>query len=117
MDDINSRISGIYKCWVRGRLAALTRHAGRDPEARARFERGGGLDLPSADRMSENVIAIHGLPLGVALNFRVNGRDLVVPMAVEESSVVAAASNAARMVRDGGGFFGDADPPVMTAQI
>jgi hydroxymethylglutaryl-CoA reductase len=67
--------------------------------------------------MSENVIATHGLPLGVALNFRVNRRDVLVPMAVEEPSVVAAASNAARMARMTGGFFGEADPPIMTAQV
>ncbi|MEJ7732722.1 MAG: hypothetical protein WKG00_26415, partial [Polyangiaceae bacterium] len=58
-----------------------------------------------------------GLPLSVALNFRVNERDVLVPMAVEEPSIVAAASNAARMVRLSGGFFGDADPPLMTAQV
>ena len=116
-DAINSRIRGFYQLPVRERIDALTRHAALDPEARRWFERGGGLDVRVADAMSENVIAVHGLPLGVALNFRINGRDLVVPMAVEEPSVVAAASNAARMVRDSGGFFGDADPSVMTAQV
>src|SRR5262249_17354140 len=69
-----------------------------------------------ADRMSENVVASHGLPLSVGLNFRVNGRDVLVPMSVEEPSVVAAASNAARMVRDAGGLHGRARGPVMTAQ-
>ena len=112
-----SRIAGFYKRSVRGRLDALTRDAGLDPAARAWFDRGGGLDVDDADRMSENVIAVHGLPLGVALNFLVNGRDVVVPMAVEEPSVIAAASNAARMVRESGGFTGDADAPVMTAQV
>jgi hydroxymethylglutaryl-CoA reductase len=67
--------------------------------------------------MSENVIAAHGLPLSVALNFRVNQRDVLVPMAVEEPSVVAAASNAARLTRPAGGFFGEADAPIMTAQV
>ncbi len=116
-DAINSRIRGFYQLPVRDRIDALSRHAALDPEARRWFERGGGLDLRVADAMSENVIAVHGLPLAVALNFRVNGRDLVVPMSVEEPSVVAAASNAARMVRDSGGFFGDADASVMTAQV
>jgi hydroxymethylglutaryl-CoA reductase len=67
--------------------------------------------------MSENVVATAGLPLGIALNLRLDGRDYLVPMAVEEPSVIAAASNAARLVRLGGGFTGDADPPVMTAQV
>ncbi|MFO0602772.1 MAG: hydroxymethylglutaryl-CoA reductase, degradative [Polyangiales bacterium] len=117
MTEPTSRIAGFYQRPVRGRIEALAREAGLDPSARAWFERGGGLEVDDADRMSENVIAVHGLPLGVALNFLVNGRDVVVPMAVEEPSVVAAASNAARMVRASGGFRGEADAPVMTAQV
>ncbi len=117
MTEPTSRIAGFYQRPVRGRIEALVREAGLDPSARAWFERGGGLEVDDADRMSENVIAVHGLPLGVALNFLVNGRDVVVPMAVEEPSVVAAASNAARMVRASGGFRGEADAPVMTAQV
>jgi len=117
MKQPTSRIARFYERPVRDRLEALVREAGLDPSARAWFERGGGLAVEDADRMSENVIAVHGLPLGVALNFLVNGRDVVVPMAVEEPSVVAAASNAARMVRATGGFHGEADAPVMTAQV
>ena len=67
--------------------------------------------------MSENVIGVHGLPLAIALNFRVNSNDVLVPMSVEEPSVVAAASNAARQVRMTGGFFGEATPPIMTTQV
>ena len=77
----------------------------------------GGLDLESADRMSENVLTTFGLPFSVATNFLINGRDYLVPMSVEEPSVVAAASNAARMVRGSGGFFTDSDPSLMTAQV
>src|SRR5262249_36372961 len=77
----------------------------------------GGLDLDTADHMIENVVGVFGLPFAVALNFRVNGRDVLVPMVIEEPSVVAAASNAARLVRDGGGFHASADAPVMTAQV
>jgi hydroxymethylglutaryl-CoA reductase len=114
---ITSRISGFYRRSVRERLEELT-HAGElDAETVGFFRRGGGLDVAVADRMSENVVATHGLPLSVALNFVVNGRDVLVPMAVEEPSVVAAASNAARMVRGSGGFRGEADPSVMTAQV
>ena len=77
----------------------------------------GGLAAADAGRMIENVVGIYALPLGVALNFQINQRDYLVPMAVEEPSVVAAASYAARMVREGGGFSATADQPVMIAQI
>lgn len=76
-----------------------------------------GFDEACADAMVENVIGTHGLPLAVALNFQLNGLDRIVPMAVEEPSVVAACSYAAKLVRDGGGFFADADEPWLTAQI
>jgi hydroxymethylglutaryl-CoA reductase len=78
---------------------------------------GGGLTLETADRIAENVIGLYSLSLGVAANFRINERDYLVPMAIEEPSVIAAASNAARLVREGGGFSAEADDPVMTAQI
>ena len=77
----------------------------------------GGLDSATADQLVENVVGVYALPLGLGLNFRVNGQDYLVPMAVEEPSVIAAASNAARMVRDGGGFAAEADEPIMTAQV
>jgi hydroxymethylglutaryl-CoA reductase len=114
---LSSRISGFYQRPLAARLAALEAAAELAPESALVLRRGGGLELAVADRMSENVVAVHGLPLSVALNFRVNGRDHLVPMAIEEPSVVAAASNAARMVRASGGFTGEADAPVMTAQI
>jgi hydroxymethylglutaryl-CoA reductase len=112
-----SRISGFYKEPIARRVALLGELGVLSSEARAHLESGGGLPLAVADRMSENVIACHGLPLSVALNFRVNQRDVLVPMAVEEPSVVAAASNAARLTRTSGGFFGEADAPLMTAQV
>jgi len=77
----------------------------------------GGLDAETADKFVENVIGTYSLPFGVALNVRVNGHDHVVPMVIEEPSVVAAASNAAKIVRAGGGFLAEADPPVMIAQV
>jgi hydroxymethylglutaryl-CoA reductase len=115
--EICSRISGFYKHNVRGRIHTIAKEGLLSPEDLAWLERGGGIDVSVADTMSENVIAVHGLPLSVALNFMVNGRDVLVPMAVEEASVVAAASNAARMTRDSGGFVGDADDAIMTAQV
>ena len=113
----SSRIARFYERSLSDRLVALE-HAGQlAPESAAHLRQGGGLPLEIADRMIENVVAVHGLPLGVALNFRVNRRDVLVPMAVEEPSIVAAASFAARMVRECGGFTGDAMAPVMTAQV
>jgi hydroxymethylglutaryl-CoA reductase len=116
----SSRIAGFYQ----RPLAERITHVGGlgDGElvsdaTRAWLAAGGGLPVETADRMSENVVATIGLPLGLGLNVRVNQRDYLVPMAVEEPSVVAAASNAARLVRLGGGFGGEADAPVMTAQI
>jgi len=75
------------------------------------------LDLELADHMIENVIGIHGLPLGIATNFTINGRDYLIPMAIEEPSVVAGASYAARLVRSGGGFQAHSDEPQMIGQI
>src|SRR5262249_37710702 len=65
----------------------------------------------------ENVVGVYGLPLGIGLNFQLNGKDFLVPMCVEEPSVVAAASNAAKMIRAGGGFLAEADDPIMISQV
>ena len=111
-----SRIPGFYRLTVAERRHILRLRSDLSEEDLATWERG-GIDTTTADEVVENVVGVYALPLGVALNFRVNGEDVLVPMAVEEPSVIAAASNAARMVREGGGFFAEADPPVMTAQI
>jgi hydroxymethylglutaryl-CoA reductase len=76
-----------------------------------------GLSPEQADRMIENVVGRYALPLGIALNFQVNGRDVLVPMVIEEPSVVAGASFAARLAREGGGFHAGATPPEMIGQI
>jgi hydroxymethylglutaryl-CoA reductase len=116
MSNEGSRIPGFYKLSIDERRQRLRLCADLGEEDLATLE-GGGLDTAAADRIVENVVGIYALPLGVGLNFRVNGQDVLVPMAVEEPSVIAAASNAAKMVREGGGFLAEADPPVMTAQI
>ncbi|HEY6460765.1 MAG TPA: hydroxymethylglutaryl-CoA reductase, degradative, partial [Polyangiaceae bacterium] len=90
---------------------------GSDPADIERSLDAGGLDADTADKFVENVLGTYALPYGVALNVRVNGHDHVVPMVIEEPSVVAAASNAAKMVRAGGGFVAEADPPHMIAQV
>jgi hydroxymethylglutaryl-CoA reductase len=119
MDEQNktSRIPGFYQRSIEERVSLLESLGHLSPDSAAHLLRGGGLEVEVADVMSENVVGTHGLPLSLGLNFRVNGRDFVVPMAVEEPSVVAAASNAARLVRISGGFVGEADAPVMTTQI
>lgn len=78
---------------------------------------GGALAPNAADGMIENVIGTFELPMGVATNFTINGRDYLIPMAVEEPSVVAAASYMARIVRGCGGFTAQTDAPVMRAQV
>ena len=112
----NSRLPGFYRAPLDERQAELARQAGLSPEELALFT-SGGISATGADRMVENAVGIYALPLGLGLNFQVNGVDRLIPMAVEEPSVIAAASNAARMVRAGGGFAAKADESIMTAQI
>jgi hydroxymethylglutaryl-CoA reductase len=116
MADEGSRIPGFYRLSVDERRRQLGARAGLTVEDYATWEQG-GLDTRTADQVVENVVGVYALPLGIGLNFRVNGQDYLVPMAVEEPSVIAAASNAARMVREGGGFEAQADDPIMTAQV
>lgn len=112
-----SRLSGFYQRAFPERLEVLARLEALSAESVAFLAEGGRLPLSIADRMSENVIACHSLPLSVATNFYINGRDVLIPMAVEEPSIVAAASNAARMIRSCGGFRGEATAPIMTTQV
>ncbi|MCC6993478.1 MAG: hydroxymethylglutaryl-CoA reductase, degradative [Deltaproteobacteria bacterium] len=112
----SSRMSGFYRLPLAERRAQLSAAMGA-PGSDLGCLDDGGLDLDAANDLIENVIGTYSLPLGLGLNFVVNGRDYLVPMCVEEPSVVAAASNAARMVRSGGGFKADADPPIMIAQV
>jgi hydroxymethylglutaryl-CoA reductase len=112
-----SRFPGFYKVTVAERRALVSDATGTDARDIERALEGGGLDADTADKFVENVLGTYALPYGVALNVRVNGVDHVVPMVVEEPSVVAAASNAAKMVRAGGGFIADVDPPLMISQI
>lgn len=117
MSHRTSQLPGFYKVTVSERRKLVSEATGVLPEDIARAVDGGGLDADTADKFVENVIGTYGLPFGVTLNVRVNGHDRVVPMVVEEPSVVAAASNAAKMVRSGGGFEAECDPPVMISQI
>ena len=113
----SSRLAGFYKLGVEARLAAIKGFAdltdddvaalrGADPEA-----------LAVAERMIENVAGIFHLPVGIAANFRIDDHDVLVPMVIEEASVVAASSNAARLLRTGKGILTEATAPLMIGQI
>lgn len=114
---IDSRIPGFYKLSPSQRLRQAQVATGLTDEEAAILQGSEGLDVSQADRMSENVVGTFGLPLGIAVNFRVNRRDYLVPMAIEEPSVVAAASHAAKLVRAAGGFVAEASSPLMIGQI
>lgn len=114
---MSSRISGFYKLSLAERRQVVQRIAGLTDEQIGLLTTNCGLTPEEADHLTENVIGVYGLPLGVAVNFRINGRDVLVPMVVEEPSVVAACSYAARLAREAGGFTTDSDPPVMIGQI
>jgi hydroxymethylglutaryl-CoA reductase len=116
MSKPSSRLPGFYKLPLDERRKMLAQHLGLDDD-NARLLGQPLLDEETANHMVENVIGVYGLPLGIGLNFQINGRDFLVPMCVEEPSVVAAASNAAKMIRQGGGFFAEADDPIMISQV
>lgn len=112
-----SRIPGFHALPVAERQELIGRVAGLTDEERAALASDAPLALDTAARLTENTIGVYALPLGVALNFIVNGRDVLVPMVTEEPSVIAAAGNAARLARSSGGFVADADPSWMIGQV
>jgi hydroxymethylglutaryl-CoA reductase len=114
---MDSRISGMRDMQPAERLAVLARVADMDSEDRQLLEGPGALPLGTADGMIENVVGTFELPMGVATNFQVNGRDVLVPMVVEEPSVVAAASFMAKLARSSGGFLTSSSKPLMRAQV
>jgi hydroxymethylglutaryl-CoA reductase len=113
----SSRISGFYKMPVEERVKAIADQVGLTPEEQKLLKSGGGLSLEAADHMTENVVGTIAYPFSVAVNFKLNGRDVFIPMAGEEPSVVAAASNMARIMRNGLGIKVTSTPPVMIGQI
>jgi hydroxymethylglutaryl-CoA reductase len=112
----SSRIPGFYNLTLSERLSQAAAAADQTPEALAPWT-SGGLSPEAADHMIENVIGMHSLPLGLGLNFLVNGREVLVPMAVEEPSVVAGASFMAKLARTGGGFSATTSEPLMIGQM
>lgn len=113
----SSLFSGFYKLNPKERLDFVKEFAGLTDEEAASLQNTGSLPIDIADRMIENVVGVIPIPLGIAVNFLINGKDYLVPMAIEEPSVVAAASYAAKMVREGGGFHTSSTPPIMIGQI
>ena len=111
-----SRIAGFYKKTLSERLTDITHWADLS-ENETRVLKDVGLSLSDANNMVENAIGIFSLPLGIGTNFLINQKDYLIPMAIEEPSVIAAVSNAARLFREGGGFNTHSDEPIMIGQI
>lgn len=112
----SSRMPGFYNKSISERLQSISDQSGLSQEEAQNFS-GSGLSLAGADHMIENVIGLYSLPIGIATNFRVNNKEILVPMVIEEPSVVAGASLAARLAREAGGFTASSDDPVMIAQM
>jgi hydroxymethylglutaryl-CoA reductase len=110
-----SVVSGFYKLPIEKRREFVTHFANLSEDDAKIFS--SCLDLATADRMIENVLGTFELPLGLAVNFLINGKDYIIPMATEESSVVAAASNAAKIARIKGGFSTSCSEPLMIGQL
>ena len=113
----DSRLEGFYKKTPEERLKIVRDFANLTDEEVSIISNTGALSVDQADRMIENVVGTMPLTLGIAVNFLINGSDYLIPMAIEEPSVVAAASNAAKMARQRGGFTTSSTDPVMIGQI
>ncbi len=111
----SSRISGFYNLSPAERQRVIVDWAELTSTQAAALE--GALTLAQADKMVENAVGTYALPLGIATNFVVNGRELLVPMVIEEPSVVAGASFAAKLARAGGGFHAETTEPLMIGQM
>ena len=111
----SSLVSGFYKLPIDQRVEFVKNFSGLNDEETKLFT--SCLDMKIADKMIENVLGTFELPLGIAVNFLINGKDYLIPMAIEESSVVAAASNAAKIAREKGGFKTECTDPLMIGQI
>ena len=113
----NSELQGFYKLSMEERRRVLKKATNLTDDEIKAIASTGGLPMDTADHMIENVVGGYTYPLGIATNFRINGRNYLVPMALEEPSVVAAASNAAKMARVKGGFKVTNTGPVMIGQV
>lgn len=112
-----SRIAGFYNLPLAERVATVAQWVGLDTGEDAVLMGMMGLQPNQADHMVENVVGTYALPMGIGLNFLINGRDYLIPMVIEEPSVVAGASYAAKLLRDGGGIKTSSSEPVMIGQM
>jgi hydroxymethylglutaryl-CoA reductase len=110
-----SRLSGFYQKSIAERTSLIAQWANLSPEEVSALHT--GLSVAQADKMIENVIGVYNLPLGIGTNFIINGREVLVPMVVEEPSVVAGVSYAAKLARSGGGFRTGSTRSIMIAQV
>jgi len=117
MTEINSTLSGFYKLSPEERLQKIKEIVNLSDDEVSLLQSTGGFPIENADRMIENVIGTYELPLGIATNFQINGKDYLIPMVIEEPSVIAAASKLAKSARAEGGFTTDSDDPIMIGQI
>lgn len=113
----SSRLPGFYELPVTARQSIVSDAGQLAPKDREDLQELGALNPELLDVFIENAVGAFALPLGVATNFKINGLDVLVPMAVEESSVLAAASHGAKLARQGGGFLTSSTDPVMTGQV
>ena len=113
----SSQISGFYKLLLEKRLEIVKEFSNLTNEEVELLKKQSALDFSLADKMVENAIGTFPLPMGLAVNFLINGKDYLIPMALEEPSVIAAASNSAKMARVKGGFKSTSTDPVMIGQI
>jgi hydroxymethylglutaryl-CoA reductase len=117
VDGVTSRLAGFHKLPLHERVSTIAKMHRLTPQETSAMNGEVGLSTAVANQMVENAIGVFDLPLGLGLNMQINGKDYLVPMAVEEPSVIAAVSFAAKIVRESGGFFCDADQPLMIGQV
>ena len=112
-----SSYSGFFKLSVEERMKEVAEFAALSAKEQEILKNADALDMDKADHMVENVIGKFALPMGVGINFVINGKDVVIPMVTEEPSVIAACSNATKMARGAGGFVASTSGNIMIAQI
>ena len=117
MKEFRSDISGFYKLTINERQKLLSELVDLNPDDLEILNTFGYFKPAQIDTLIENVVGSYQLPLGLAFNFKINDQDFIIPMVIEEPSVVAAASNAAKMARKHGGFHSDEVKPIMISQI
>ncbi len=115
--EMSSRLPGFYELPIGARIDVVQRFAGLSEQDAVQLSNCGTLTPELVDVFIENGVGAYSLPLGIATNFLINGKDVLIPMAVEETSVLAAASHGAKLARAGGGFSTSSTEPVMTGQV